>query len=77
LKPLKRADELEKPQQSLPKVYRQNGAIYLMRACDFRERAQGFFLEPAMPYVMRQEDSVDIDTVVDFELAKLLMEAHR
>jgi CMP-N,N'-diacetyllegionaminic acid synthase len=77
LKPLTRADELERPQQSLPKVYRQNGAIYLMRKRDFRERAQGFYLPPAMPFVMQQEDSIDIDTALDFELASVLMEARR
>ena len=77
LTPLTRANELERPQQSLPKVYRQNGAIYLMRTKDFRERAQGFFLAPAMPFVMRQEESIDIDTALDFELARVLMEARR
>ncbi len=77
LKPLTRANDLERPQQSLPKAYRQNGAIYLMRTQDFRERAQGFFLAPAMPFVMTQEDSIDIDTALDFELARVLMETRR
>ena len=77
LMPFARVDELEKPQQSLTKVFRQNGAIYLMGTRDFRERAQGFFLAPAMPFVMNPEDSVDIDTALDLELAKLLMEPRR
>lgn len=77
LAPLTQAKELERPQQSLRKVYRQNGAIYLMRTRDFRERAQGFFLAPAMPFVMSQEDSIDIDTALDFEVAKVLMEARK
>lgn len=77
LAPLTRADELERPQQSLHKVYRQNGAIYLMRTKDFRERAKGFFLAPAMAFFMSQEESIDIDTALDFELARVLMEVRR
>ena len=77
LVPWKDVGQLNVPRQGLAKVYRQNGAIYLMRTRDFREHAQGFFLAPAMPFFMTQEDSVDIDTSLDFEFAKLLMDARR
>jgi CMP-N-acetylneuraminic acid synthetase len=69
------AEDLNKPRQQLSPAYRQNGAIYVMRADDFRKRATGFFLEPAMPYVMSQRDSVDIDTALDFRIAEMLLES--
>ena len=77
LSPWSSRELLNVPRQSLPKVYRQNGAIYLIRTRDFRDRAEGFFLAPAMPFVMRPEDSIDIDTALDFELARTVMEARR
>jgi len=75
LEPWGRADQLNAPRQALPTVYRQNGAIYLMRTGDFIDRAQGFFLSPAMAFVMSAEDSVDIDSEIDFRVAQMLMEA--
>jgi N-acylneuraminate cytidylyltransferase/CMP-N,N'-diacetyllegionaminic acid synthase len=75
LEPWGRADQLNAPRQALPTVYRQNGAIYLMRTGDFIDRAQGFFLSPAMAFVMSAEDSVDIDSEMDFRVAQMLMEA--
>jgi len=75
LVPFRGTGELDKPQQLLSRVYRQNGAIYLMRCDDFRDKATGFYLSPAMAFVMRTDESVDIDSDVDFRLAGLLMEA--
>jgi CMP-N-acetylneuraminic acid synthetase len=67
--------DLNKPRQQLSPAYRQNGAIYLMRSDDFRTKATGFFLAPAMPFVMSQRDSVDIDTALDFRIAEMLLES--
>jgi CMP-N-acetylneuraminic acid synthetase len=77
LVPFGNASDLDKPLQSLGRVYRQNGAIYLMKCDDFRTRATGFFLAPAMPFVMSARESVDIDSETDFLFASALMEAHR
>ncbi|MBI3675216.1 MAG: acylneuraminate cytidylyltransferase family protein [Proteobacteria bacterium] len=76
LAPYERASDLGRPVQALGKVYRQNGAIYLMGSDDFRRRAEGFFLEPAMPFMMSQEDSIDIDTPLDLQLAEIVL-SHR
>ncbi len=67
-------EDLNKPRQQLAPAYRQNGAIYLMRSDDFRTKATGFFLAPAMPFVMSQRDSVDIDSALDFKIAEMLLE---
>ena len=77
LVPFGSAGDLDKPLQSLGRVYRQNGAIYLMNCVDFRTRATGFFLAPAMPFVMSARESVDIDSETDFRLASFLMEARK
>ena len=69
LKPLFGADGLEKPRQALPSVYRPNGAIYAMRSRLFLER-MAFYVEPAIPFFMKPEESVDIDTELDLTLAE-------
>jgi len=55
---------LDKPRQSLPPAYRQNGAIYLLKTEEFL-RHDSFFIPPAMPFVMEREESIDIDTEDD------------
>ncbi|QSX39727.1 acylneuraminate cytidylyltransferase family protein [Shewanella cyperi] len=59
--------------QDLPQYYRFNGAIYLYDIKSLRERQQ-LFLEPDVyGFPMHQENSVDIDTWMDFQLAQLIV----
>lgn len=74
LQPLGRIDQLSVPRQSLPEAFRQNGAIYAMRSETFCA-GHTFFSAPAMPYVMREEDSIDVDTRLDFEMAERMLAA--
>ena len=53
-------------------MYRQNGAIYAIPSRLFLER-HTFYVRPAMPFVMSQEDSADIDTLDDLERAERLL----
>ncbi len=73
LKPLFSEDQLDKPRQSLPPVYRQNGAIYVMGRDDFLNETDNFYLAPVMPYIMSQEDSIDIDTELDMKIAESIL----
>jgi len=73
IRPLYSVDMLEKPRQILPRIYRQNGAIYIMNSLVFLEN-NSFFTEPAYSYVMSQEESVDIDNELDLAIAEFLME---
>ncbi len=67
-------DELKnKRSQDLPVYYRLNGAIYIAEVNYFYQN-NGFFGENTKAYIMPQERSVDIDTELDFEWAKLLKE---
>lgn len=73
LVPLFNKNLTEVPRQLLPKVFKPNGAIYLLGTKTFLDY-QRFFVEPVMPYWMSPEDSIDIDTELDFLNASLILE---
>ncbi len=72
LKPLINIESLDKPRQILPKIVRQNGAIYVMPSKLFLE-LNSFYAEPAMPFFMTREESIDIDEEYDLLLAEFIM----
>lgn len=65
-----------KQRQLLPKIYRYNGAIYLMKTEIFKKEKS---LEPKnlTGYIMSKEDSLDIDEEVDFLIAEELIKRKR
>jgi N-acylneuraminate cytidylyltransferase/CMP-N,N'-diacetyllegionaminic acid synthase len=58
--------------QDLPKVYRFNGAVYIIKT-DVFLKEKTFEIEKLTGYVMSEENSVDIDTFLDFKIAELIM----
>ncbi len=58
--------------QDLPRCYYPNGAIYAFRMSAFQSR-QGFPSNGSFPFIMQQSDSIDIDSLVDLDLAELAM----
>lgn len=72
LHPLFGKEYLSQPRQRLPAIYRPNGAVYAMKCRTFLEQ-HGFFVEPALPYIMANEDSIDIDSAFDLQVAELLL----
>jgi CMP-N,N'-diacetyllegionaminic acid synthase len=64
LEPLFDAASLSKPRQELPKIYRQNGAIYIIRT-ETLLREKSFYVAGCVPYVMSAVTSVDVDTAED------------
>lgn len=72
LKPFKDVESLSKPRQSLPKLLRQNGAIYVM-PCELFLKVNSFYVEPALPFFMDQIESIDIDNEYDLALAELIV----
>lgn len=70
--PLFSEEYLSAPRQSLPIVYRQNGAIYIVDTEKFLAR-NTFFMEPAVFYKMSRETSIDIDCEADIVLAEIYM----
>jgi len=58
--------------QDCPRVFRANGAIYIFRSADLAAAGQ-IPLRNAIPYVMSQDASIDIDSEHDLELAKRIL----
>jgi CMP-N-acetylneuraminic acid synthetase len=59
------------PRQALPGAYRENGAIYVTWSRVLTERGS-LRGDRIRPYVMDAESSLDIDTLLDLELAELV-----
>jgi CMP-N,N'-diacetyllegionaminic acid synthase len=58
--------------QDLPKIYRLNGAIYVMKTEVFL-RKKTFETNDITGYIMSSKNSIDIDTLIDFKFAELLL----
>lgn len=58
--------------QDIPKTYLPNGAIYVFSYKDFKEK-NAFPSDGSYPYVMNEQDSLDIDTKEDLAIFKNIM----
>lgn len=58
--------------QMLPRVFTENGAIYLVKTTAF-EREQSFMPEQSAAYIMPGERSIDIDTPRDLKWAEFIL----
>ena len=73
IKPLLMIDKEKSYQrQKLPKVYQLNGAVYVCNR-SFLIKEKDFIGENTLGYIMPNERSYDIDTVLDFKLVECLM----
>lgn len=59
--------------QDQAKAFHPNGAIYIRQLDDLRNPTLKTFYQGAIPFIMSREDSVDIDTQLDFEIAQSMM----
>lgn len=59
--------------QDMKTYYRINGAIYLCNVDYFKEH-KDFYKEKSFAYIMNKINSVDIDDIIDFKLAEILLE---
>ena len=59
--------------QDLPNYYQLNGAIYLVDKHTLFSQRKLFLEQDYYPYIMPAENSVDIDTQVDFIVADTLL----
>ena len=63
------------PRQTLPTVYRFNGAFYLIYANTLR--SEGTFVPPrTLPYIMPPERSINLDSPLDLILLEALVARH-
>ena len=72
LHPLGDQKKLSSPRHLLPKVYRQNGSIYITNVKVFK-KLKTFYIPPVLPFLMKPEESIDIDSYTDFMLAETIM----
>lgn len=66
----------ESRRQDLPTVYRRNGAIWIASK-DILMKQNTFFTENTYGYVMPQETSIEVDTLLDLKFAEVLIEEDR
>lgn len=61
-----------KPSQDLPIYYRLNGAIYIINIKDLLHY-KTLFIPKSYAYIMPPENSIDIDTIIDFKLVEFML----
>ena len=71
-----RPEILQTNRQGLPPHYRLNGAIYLADI-NFLRNNGSFFGPATYALTMSKEHSVDIDDIIDFQLAELFLDSSR
>ncbi len=62
--------------QSLPKIFRANGAVYITKPSVIKKKNTIIDKANAAAYIMPKERSVDIDDEIDFSLAEVLLKKH-
>jgi CMP-N,N'-diacetyllegionaminic acid synthase len=67
-----RQEILTKTRQELPTYYRINGAVYVVRT-EYFLRSENIYDCSSFAYIMPRENSVDIDTPLDFSIAEYLL----
>jgi hypothetical protein len=61
-----------RPRQLLPPVFIRNGAIYLTRRSVIYNN-NSLVGDRCLGFIMNSEDSINIDTKIDFKLAEILL----
>lgn len=67
-----RPEIFTKTRQELPTYYRINGAVYVVKT-EYFARSQNIYDCNSFAYIMPRENSVDIDTLLDFSIAEHLL----
>lgn len=62
--------------QELPTLFLPNGAIFISTPENIRTY-KNFYLDKTLPYIMSSENSIDIDTELDFKLAEIVLKEKR
>lgn len=67
-----RPEVIKIPRQCIPTYYRINGALYIVKV-DYLMKTSALYESGSFAFVMRKENSIDIDDQLDFTLAEVLI----
>lgn len=62
------------PRQKIPTFYRINGAIYIVKV-NYLLNTSDIYSDKCFAYIMKKENSIDIDDLLDFSIAEVLIKA--
>lgn len=66
-------DKTTRNRQDLEKTYYPNGAIYIFKLSSFLDNGSKIPVNNCLPYIMKQEESVDIDSNFDLLIAENIL----
>lgn len=72
MQPLFPSEQIISRRQDLPSVFAVNGAVYVART-EWLKHSRSFIAADTLAYPMPKERSIDIDTLLDFEMADFFM----
>lgn len=72
VQPYTSLEDVERRTQDLEEVFRQNGAIYALKTSDFLNELK-FYQSPCFPFVMKADDSIDVDSKLDLQFCEFLL----
>lgn len=72
LRPFIDSDKAFYPRQHLPKVYEQNGAFYMIKT-ETLLKTKNLFTDDTLAYIMDSDNSLDVDRLIDFDIAEVLI----
>ena len=67
-----RPEVVKVPRQNIPTYYRINGALYIVKV-DYLMKTPDIYADRSFAFVMRKENSIDIDDQLDFTIAEVLI----
>ena len=74
LKPFQKNVKFIRRQDINPTIYKFTGSIFLTRKkIILNSKSNIFFGGKMLPYIMKREDSIDIDTPMDLEFTKVFL----
>ena len=72
IKPILSLKEQYSRRQDLPETFLLNGAIYIVNVNEFLSSGK-FIFDDSLSYLMCKQSSIDIDDIMDFKLAQLML----
>jgi len=63
--------------QNMPILYARNGPAILVSSGSVIKKCNGFYGDTILPFIMEEEDSIDIDNTFDLQLAECMLNSRK